>query len=163
MVTKKFLLPFLLGLKFNLATLLPLILGAIILISKKAAFLSKIALFISGMFGLGGIYSLGALGTGSLGGGFGGGYNPHSFGYPPVIHDPGVHHQHQFTSPYKVLDNNTPRSEDPPSDHFYDYDKQHLKDRASRVHEREFDFDKKSSAAKYRSQRNFVWQTVDSS
>lgn len=118
------------------------------------------------MFGLGGIYSLGALGTGGgFGGGYGGGYNQHhGFGYPPVIHDPGIHHhQPQFTSPYKVLDNNTPRSEDPPSDHFYDYDKQHLKDRASRVHEREFDFDKKSSAAKYRSQRNFVWQTADAS
>lgn len=165
-MTKKFVLPFLLGLKFNLATLLPLILGAIILISKKAAFLSKIALFISGMFGLGGIYSLGALGTGGLGGGFGGGgfgggnfgggFIPHGFG-SPVLQDPGIH---QFQSPYKVLDNNTPRSEEPLPDHFYDYDKQHLKDRASRVHERDFDYDKKSSAAKYRSQRNFVWQTT---
>lgn len=156
-MTKKFVLPFLLGLKFNLATLLPLILGAIILISKKAAWLSKLALFISGMFGLGGIYSLGALG----GGGFGTGGHIHGYGFPPPIyHDPGVH-QHQFASPYKVLENNTPRNEESTSDdHFYEYDKQHLlKDRSSRLYEREFDHDKKSVAAKYRNQRNFAWQT----
>lgn len=157
-VTKKFVLPFLLGLKFNLATLLPLILGAIILISKKAAFLSKLALFISGMFGLGGIYSLGSLGAA---GGFGGGYG---YGYPPIVHHEPVHHaHHQFTSPYKVLENNTPRNEDPiPEDHFYEYDKKHLlKDRSSRLHEREFESDKKSNSLKYRSQRNFVWQTTN--
>lgn len=157
-MTRKFVLPFLLGIKFNLATLLPLILGAIILISKKAAFLSKLALFISGMFGLGGIYSgLGGLG----GGGFG-----HGFGYPPplVHHDPGVHH-HQFASPYKILENNTPRNEEQhqhlPDDHFYDFDNQHLlKDRMSRLYERDYS-DKKASTSKFRSQRNFVWQTAN--
>lgn len=159
-MTRKFVLPFLLGLKFNLATLLPLILGAIILISKKAAWLSKLALFISGMFGLGGIYSLGGLG------GLGGGYGAHGFGYPPplVHHDPDVHHQ--FASPYKILENNTPRNEDQhqqlPEDHFYDFDNQHLlKDRMSRLYERDYGDKKTSTASKYRSQRNFVWQTTN--
>lgn len=159
-MTKKFVLPFLLGIKFNLATLLPLILGAIILISKKAAWLSKLALFISGMFGLGGIASLGALGGGGYSHGYGLGYPP-----PPIIHDPGVHH-HQFASPYKTLENNNPRNEEQhqqlPEDHFYDFDNTHLiTDRASRLYERDYNTEKKVSAAKYRSQRNFVWQTTN--
>lgn len=165
-MTKKFVLPFLLGIKFNLATLLPLILGAIILISKKAAWLSKLALFISGLFGLGGIYSLGALGGGIGGGSFG-----HGYGYghipPQFFHDNGEHHhQHQFSSPYKVLENHNPRKEEQhqqiPEDHFYDFDNQHLlKDRASRLHERDYNVDKKVSVSKYRNQRNFVWQTTN--
>jgi len=167
-MTKKFLLPFLLGLKFNLATLLPIILGLIIFISKKAAFLSKIALFISGMFGLGGIYSLGALGGGGdFGhGNFGGGY-----GYqhqPPLYHDS----LHQPVGVYKILESNTPRShnEAHSDDHFYDFDqKQLLKDRASRLYEREVDrekLDKFAAAANHQrstsstNQRNFVWQTA---
>ena len=163
-MTRKFVLPLLLGIKFNLATLLPLILGLIILISKKAAWLSKLALFISGLFGLGGIFTLGSLGGGGggFGGGFGGGY-PAVYPYYPqpfIPHDSGVHQQ--FASPYKIIQESTPRSEQEQlaEDHFYDFDNQHLlKDRASRLYERNFSDDKKSSTSKYRTQRNFVWQT----
>lgn len=153
-MSRKFVLPFLLGLKFNLATLLPLILGAIILISKKAAFLSKLALFISGLFGIGGIASLGALGGGLGGGG-------HGYGYysPPIYQDPGLHH----AGVYKILENNTPRTQDEPTDHFYDYDRKQLKDRSSRLYERELDQEKRGEEkhAKYKptNQRNFVWAT----
>ena len=152
-MTRKFVLPFLLGLKFNLATLLPLILGAIILISKKAAFLSKLALFISGFFGAGGLYAL-------AGGGLGDHGYAHSYGYRPVYADPG-HHQQTFASPYKIIENNTPRDEHP-SDHFYDFERQQLlKDRTARLYEREVDHDKNT---KLRSnQRNFVWHTTSNS
>ena len=145
-MTKKFVLPFLLGLKFNLAVLLPLILGAIILISKKAAFLSKLALFISGFFGAGGLFA--------LGGGLGNGGYPHSYGYQPIYAD--VAHQQQFTSPYKIIEN-IPRDERL-EDHFYEHERQQLlKDRSARLYEREVDHDKQ---IKFRSnQRNFVWQT----
>ena len=151
-MTRKFVLPFLLGLKFNLATLLPLILGAIILISKKAAFLSKLALFISGLFGAGGLYA--------LGGGLGGHEYAHSYGYRPVYADT-VHHQQQFASPYKIVEHNTPRDERP-EDNFYDYEtKLLLKDRTARLYEREVDHDKHT---KLRSnQRNFVWHTSSNS
>lgn len=148
-MSRKFVLPFLLGLKFNLATLLPLILGAIILISKKAALLSKLALFISGLFGLGGIASLGGLaGEGFVGGG-------HGYGYykPPYYHDS------SHAGVYKVLESNTPRTQEDVGDHFYDYDRKHLlKDRSSRLYEREIDHEKQ---AKFRptNQRSFVWAT----
>lgn len=151
-MTRKFVLPFLLGLKFNLATLLPLILGAIILISKKAAFLSKLALFISGFFGVGGLYALGD--------GLGDNGYAHSYGYRPVYAD-AVHHQQTFASPYKIVEHNIPRDERP-EDSFYDFEKQQLlKDRTARLYEREVDHDKHT---KFRSnQRNFVWHTSSNS
>lgn len=161
-MSRKFVLPFLLGLKFNLATLLPLILGAIILISKKAALLSKLALFISGFFGVGGLAALGGagLGGGFGGGGFGGGgfggehFGGHgSYGYykPPIYHE-----QAHLGGVYKVLEN-TPRTDEPVADRFYDYDKKHLlKDRASRLYERELDHDK-STKFRPSNQRSFVW------
>jgi hypothetical protein len=168
-MTRKFVLPFLLGLKFNLATLLPLILGAIILISKKAAFLSKLALFISGMFGLGGAFALGSGGFKEHGHGYGyGGYGgyPGAFYPPPVFADAGAIHHHtsshgQFASPYKVLETNTPRDEHL-EDAFYDFEKQQLlKDRSARLYEREIDRADKKPKYQQSNQRNFVWQTVN--
>ena len=146
-MSRKFVLPFLLGLKFNIATLLPLILGAIIIISKKAAFLSKLALFISGFFGLGGLATIGGLG---LGGGYGG--NGYGY-YRPPLNEGGI------GGGYKTLENYTPRNQEEVVDHFYDFDKKHLsKDRSSRLYERDFDQEKH---AKYRpnNQRSFVWAT----
>ncbi|XP_052562066.1 uncharacterized protein LOC120430148 [Culex pipiens pallens] len=58
-LTRNFVVPFLLGLKFNLATLLPLIFGGLILLSKKALILGKIALFVSGLFGYGSLFTPG--------------------------------------------------------------------------------------------------------
>lgn len=64
-----------LGLKFNLITILPLFFAGIILLCKKAAFLGKIALFVFGLLGYGSAFSLGGLtsGFGGFGGGYGGG------------------------------------------------------------------------------------------
>lgn len=146
------------------AVLLPLILGAIILISKKAAFLSKLALFISGFFGVGGLAAgLGGLGAGfSGGGGFGHGGHPGfgggHFGHNP-LYEGGL-------GSYKVLENNTPRNQEDNDDRFYDYDKKHLlKDRASRLYERESDVGRHlvqdiMSKHKPSNQRTFVWATT---
>jgi hypothetical protein len=125
---------------------MPLILGAIILISKKAAFLSKLALFISGFFGLGSIASLGGLGNY----GYGGGVYHGGYGYQDPIN-------HQHLGVYKILESNTPRTQEEVLDHFYDYDKKHLlKDRSSRLYERETD---QENQFKYKptNQRTFVW------
>lgn len=150
------------------ATLLPLILGAIILISKKAAFLSKLALFISGFFGVGGL----AAGLGGLGGfGGGGGFG----GYPQHGYGGGFGGQFGGHNPlfegglgsYKVLENNTPRNQEDGSDHFYEYDKKHLlKDRSSRLYERESDIGRHhvqeiTSKHKPSNQRTFVWATTN--
>lgn len=51
-LARQFLVPLLLGFKFNMATLIPVIFGLIALIAKKALVLSKIALVISSAFSL---------------------------------------------------------------------------------------------------------------
>lgn len=61
-LTKQFILPFLLGLKFNLMTILPLLFAGIILLLKKAVFLGKFALFITGLLGFGNLFSFGQFG-----------------------------------------------------------------------------------------------------
>ncbi|XP_045780277.1 uncharacterized protein LOC123877518 [Maniola jurtina] len=50
LLTRNLLLPFLLGIKFHIATLLPILLGLVLLASKKAFLLAKIALFAVTLF-----------------------------------------------------------------------------------------------------------------
>lgn len=136
-------LPFLLGLKFNIAALLPIIIGIIILISKKVAFLSKLALFIINIFGAGGLIAAtgfgpvhGGIGHGGIGhGGYGfpghGGLGAHYSGFKD--HDPIVFRTEKSL---QKLEETTTH----PQDHFYEYDKkqQLLRDRTSRLYERGF-------------------------
>ncbi|XP_067619147.1 uncharacterized protein Osi10a [Eurosta solidaginis] len=68
LLTKQYLLPFLLGFKFNLVALVPLVFAAICLLLKKSLFLAKFAIYLSSFLGVGG--ALTALSAGS--GGFGG-------------------------------------------------------------------------------------------
>lgn len=114
-LAKQYLLPFLLGLKFNLVALVPLLFAGICLLLKKSLFLVKLAIYVSSFLGLGGIMgSLGGLGGGGFGFGgsnfgFGGGFP----GHRPVGHFPGkttvfghgdeLHHQYDVheASPYR--------------------------------------------------------------
>ncbi|BFF92972.1 uncharacterized protein DMAD_10912 [Drosophila madeirensis] len=111
LLAKQYLLPFLLGLKFNLVALVPLLFAGICLLLKKSLFLVKLAVYVSSFLGLGGVVSsLGGLGgglSGGLGGfgGFGGGSSFGFQGHRPVGHFPGkttvfghgdeLHHQQQ--------------------------------------------------------------------
>ncbi|KAH8361923.1 hypothetical protein KR200_008828 [Drosophila serrata] len=119
LLAKQYLLPFLLGLKFNLVALVPLLFAGICLLLKKSLFLVKLAVYVSSFLGLGGIMgSLGGLSGGGFGGfgsfggpnfGFGGGLH----GHRPVGHFPGkttvfghgdeLHHQYDVheASPYR--------------------------------------------------------------
>lgn len=116
-LTKQYLLPFLLGLKFNLVALVPLIFAGICLLLKKSLFLVKLAIYVSSFLGLGGIVG----GLGGLGGGFGGAsFGAANFGFGgfsghrPIGQFPGkttvfgqgqdeFHHQYDVheTSPYR--------------------------------------------------------------
>ncbi|XP_057652266.1 uncharacterized protein LOC130891493 [Diorhabda carinulata] len=53
LLARQFLLPLLLGFKFNVISIIPIIFGIIALIAKKAIILSKIALVVSSAFALG--------------------------------------------------------------------------------------------------------------
>ncbi|XP_030562939.1 uncharacterized protein LOC115764192 [Drosophila novamexicana] len=154
LLAKQYLVPFLLGLKFNLVALVPLLFAGICLLLKKSLFLAKLAIYVSSFLGLGGV--LGTLG-GGLGGGFGGGLGGGpNFGYAggfgaarPIAHFPGkttvfghgdeLHHQYNVhePQPYKRSDRKV-RFEQPretaaaaaastkptPEDRFYEYEKQ---------------------------------------
>ncbi|XP_050460814.1 uncharacterized protein LOC126856394 [Cataglyphis hispanica] len=56
-LTRHILLPFLLGFKFNLASLIPLMFGFLLIVTKKALLLTKVALFLSGLLGWNTLFS----------------------------------------------------------------------------------------------------------
>ncbi|KAH8383733.1 hypothetical protein KR009_010241 [Drosophila setifemur] len=122
LLAKQYLMPFLLGLKFNLVALVPLLFAGICLLLKKSLFLVKLAVYVSSFLGLGGVLgSLGGLaGGGGFGGGNFGGFGGSNFGFGggfhghrPVGHFPGkatvfghgdeLHHQYDVhePSPYR--------------------------------------------------------------
>lgn len=83
-LARQFLVPFLLGFKFNIATLIPIIFGLLALIAKKAVILSKIALIASSAFGLGSLL----LGNNYYG------HKPHYSAFNPAFG--GQHHYNRF-------------------------------------------------------------------
>lgn len=78
LIARQFLLPFLLGFKFNVATLIPIIFGLLALVAKKAVFLSKLGLIISTAIGLGALLFGSKYPPHTSAGGVGGagGFNP---------------------------------------------------------------------------------------
>lgn len=168
-LTRQFIVPFLLGLKFNLVTIVPLIFAAIILLCKKAAFLGKFALFITGLLGFGSLFSLNGLagGFGGLGGGLGG------YGHKPILSDGIIHNDYGSLSGgyYKIDNPNEYRktqqaSTDPRKeelvDHFYEYDKKVLLNDQNNNNNRfkkEFKFttNDNQQQPEYRA---FTWKTV---
>lgn len=95
LLARNLLVPFLLGFKFQLSTLLPLLLGVLLIASKKAFLLAKLALLAVTVFGSG----FGGSGSGSYGG----------FGGPPLAsyayENPGHFHEHDHhtTSGWQCL------------------------------------------------------------
>lgn len=162
--------PFLLGLKFNLVTLIPLIFAVIVFLCKKAAFLAKIALFLSGIFGFGGLFSLGALADSH--GFYGGSHHSygghHSYGtYSPGLGsfaDGGGYssHHHYRNKKNLFFDNTKELSPEatPSSDGFYNYEKNYL------LHERqEREGVERASAltpniGEETNHRDFMWKTL---
>ncbi|KAL3268025.1 hypothetical protein HHI36_007158 [Cryptolaemus montrouzieri] len=106
LLARQFLVPILLGFKFNVVTIIPIIFGILALIAKKAVLLSKLALIISSAFGLGTLllgnsrfpqnhYGGGIQGGGFPGGGshFGGGFGHHHINRYP---------EHEYDTSYKT-------------------------------------------------------------
>ncbi|XP_078051531.1 uncharacterized protein LOC144477670, partial [Augochlora pura] len=117
-MVRHLLVPFLLGFKFNLVSLVPLLFGFLLLVTKKALILTKLALFVSGLLGWNTLFS-----TASAtypGGGFNGFhthvqetpvggypyYDHHNFQYRPYRgSDLGVYNQHVIREVVDVYDN----------------------------------------------------------
>lgn len=77
-MTKSFLLPFLLGFKFNLSLVLPILIGLLLLVGKKIVFISKLILLLSSVFGWGVPFATHGLGYGQ---------NHHQYGHKPLFQD----------------------------------------------------------------------------
>lgn len=140
-MTRQFVVPFLLGVKFNLATLMPIIIGLIALLSKKALFLLKIAFMLSTFFGYGGLNT----------GGYGGhhtnylnsGYNPYQYGTHQGIHQ-GVYEDNLYKESEAL----------PLTDNFYEFDKkQQLKDKDIKTYARA------GRSLMTNGYRTFTWQS----
>lgn len=102
LLTNNLLLPLLLGVKLNLASFLPILLGFLVILAKKSTILLKIALVLSSVFG---------------GGGGGGGFlGQGGFGYPSTYGNPyysqGLGYKNQPFDHYT----------DHASDHYHEYD-----------------------------------------
>lgn len=148
-----------------MVTIVPLIFAAIILLCKKAAFLGKFALFITGLLGFGSLFSLNGLtgGFSGLGGGLG------SFGgHKPIFGDGIVHHDYGSLSGgyYKVENPNEYRKQqatnDPRNeelvDNFYDYEKKVLLNDRNNPFKKDFKF--KTTEDQQPEYRAFTWKTV---
>lgn len=70
LLARQFILPILLGFKFKVASLVPILFGVLALLAKKALIISKLALVLVSAFGLG-----------SLVFGYGNGHGQSNYGY----------------------------------------------------------------------------------
>lgn len=93
-IARQFLLPFLLGFKFNVATLIPIIFGALAIMAKKFFFICKLGLILSSAIGLASIlFAVKPQHLTTQNQGYGGhyghyGYNRYSFSILHTIKDP---------------------------------------------------------------------------
>ncbi|XP_063988605.1 uncharacterized protein Osi10a [Diachasmimorpha longicaudata] len=129
MLVRSLLLPFLLGFKFSLSSLIPLVFGILLVVTKKALLLTKVALLLSGLLGWNSLVSSPGLsgfgGSGPVlshygyGGnhhfGFGHSGHGHQFGYRPYRTQPGDYggyNQHVIREVVNVYDPEVDATED---------------------------------------------------
>ncbi|XP_066145936.1 uncharacterized protein Osi10a [Euwallacea fornicatus] len=94
LMAKQFLVPLLLGFKFNVATLVPIIFGILVLMAKKILYISKIALVVSAAIALGSLLF--------KGGGYSEGGESYSQSYPTDHYVATQYHPTSFGHHYKV-------------------------------------------------------------
>lgn len=170
-LTRQFVVPFLLGLKFNLMTILPLLFAGIIVLLKKAAFLGKVALFITGLLGFGNLFSFGQFGginqfvphrplfgvnhghlgdpllggvggPGVGGGGLSGGYYKSAGSGAPISF-------HEFATTEKDLQY---------ADQFYNFEKKMIQSKSEKSLDKEPKLPT-TETGRANNYRNFVWQS----
>ncbi|KAK0089226.1 hypothetical protein PV325_008355 [Microctonus aethiopoides] len=90
MLMRSLVLPFLLGFKFSLSSLIPLVFGIILLITKKALFLTKIALMLSGILGWNAFVS--SSNVGGISPGISSAFHPHGYNDYGFNHHYGYDH-----------------------------------------------------------------------
>ncbi|KAJ2940528.1 hypothetical protein O0L34_g6464 [Tuta absoluta] len=170
LLARNLLVPFLLGFKFQLSTLLPLLLGLVLLASKKAFLLAKVALLavtvFSGGAGFGGLGGGGGSwgGNGGSWAGFSGGPSLQSYtsaydhhhghhGSGAGFFNRNPHHGEYFYKSAEEMSTATPITPD------------ELRDRLERLFVTKKDInaeeDVKRQDTKIRNARNFVWTPIN--
>lgn len=145
-------------------TILPLLFAGILLLLKKAAFLGKFAMFITGLLGFGNLLSLGQ---------FSGINNYHQHHHQP--HRPfgfGGNHHGTFgdslsggyykTAPNKQIAYHefaTTESDPAYADQFYNYERKILQNKSDKTIEKGTKLTSTERSARAASYRNFVWQS----
>lgn len=126
---------------------------------KKAAFLGKLAIFITGLLGFGGLFSFGQ---------FGGLNNHHHHHRPPFFGSSGSgvsfgdHHDTLSGGYYKsgnIFEFATTEKDPQFDDTFYNYEKKLLQNKSDKL----FDKEPKTTTeqtARANSYRSFVWKTI---
>lgn len=166
-------LPFLLGIKFNLMTILPLLFAGIILLLKKAVFLGKFAMFITGLLGFGNLLSIGQFsGVNNYQQpyrpfGFGGGNNHHhgggGFGSLSDSYGSGgaLSGGYYKSAGTPVAFNEFVTTEKDPqfADQFYNYEKKTLQMKSDKTFEKEPKLPTAEQSGRSNTYRNFVWQS----
>ncbi|XP_049880444.1 uncharacterized protein LOC126376939 [Pectinophora gossypiella] len=158
LLARNLLIPFLLGFKFQLSTLLPLILGLVLLASKKAFFLAKLALLAVTVFSGGSGY--GSQGTwGDVGGPALSSYTS-SYDAPSHYHhghhgaSSGYYHRHPHHADYfyKSVETSTATPITPDE----------LRDRLERlfITKKDINMDEPREETKIRNARNFAWTPI---
>lgn len=108
-MVRHLLVPFLLGFKFNLVSLVPLMFGFLLLLTKKALILTKLALFVSGLLGWNSIFTTAT--SSHAGGGWNAGWNEgwnglHTYAQEtPTAGYPQYDHQNFQYRPYRGYQN----------------------------------------------------------
>ncbi|CAG4964218.1 unnamed protein product [Parnassius apollo] len=159
LLARNLLVPFLLGLKFHISTLLPLLLGLVLLASKKAFLLAKIALLaitvFSGSTGYGGQY-FGGFGIPSLSS-----YTSHEnlglghYHSHDTHHSPGGYYRrHHFDDHYYKEKSSEPTTGSPITP-------DELRDRLERLFITKKTMEDQIEETKVRNARNFAWTPIN--
>ncbi|XP_011880699.1 PREDICTED: uncharacterized protein LOC105569118 [Vollenhovia emeryi] len=104
-LTRHILLPLLLGFKFNLASLIPLMFGFLLIVTKKALILTKMALFLIGLLGWNTFFS-GAPAAPPYAANAFNGFHAYGHETPAGVY---THYEHNFPQrPYRPLQDYSP-------------------------------------------------------
>lgn len=157
-------------------TILPLIFAGIILLLKKAVFLGKFAMFITGVLGFGNLLSIGQFSGvnqyqqpnrpfGSFGS-FGGGHHQHGGGLGSLSDSfgSGGLSGGYYKSGVSAAFNEFATTEKEPqfADQFYNFEKKILQNKSEKIlsaNEKETKLPLTEQAGRSNSYRNFVWQS----
>ncbi|KAI8423207.1 hypothetical protein MSG28_014245 [Choristoneura fumiferana] len=159
LLARNLLVPFLLGFKFQLSTLLPLVLGLVLIASKKAFLLAKVALLavtvFSGGSGFGSQGSYGDYGSTPLS-------SYTAYDSPGYVHSHhgsggsgGYYHRHPHNSEYYYREKSAEQTTASP------ITPDELKDRLERLFITKKNDDPEREVSKVRNARNFAWTPIN--